>query len=52
MIIDSHQHVFSNTQSQLDFMDKAGVDKTILFQQQCILKMQVIYYSLKLKWIS
>lgn len=31
MIIDSHQHVFSNTQSQLDFMDKPGVDKTILF---------------------
>ncbi len=31
MIIDSHEHVILPTEKQLENMDKAGVDKTILF---------------------
>lgn len=31
MVIDSHEHVILPTEKQLENMDKAGVDKTILF---------------------
>ncbi|MBE6049840.1 MAG: amidohydrolase [Clostridium sp.] len=31
MVIDSHEHIFSNIKSQIELMDKAGVEKTILF---------------------
>jgi predicted TIM-barrel fold metal-dependent hydrolase len=31
MIVDSHEHVILPTENQLENMDKAGVDKTILF---------------------
>ena len=31
MIIDSHEHIFSNINEQLALMDKGGIDKTILF---------------------
>ena len=31
MMIDSHEHIMLPTEKQLQMMDKAGVDKTILF---------------------
>ena len=31
MVIDSHEHIMFPTEVQLDKMDAAGVDKTILF---------------------
>ena len=31
MIVDSHEHIMLPTEKQLKMMDKAGVDKTILF---------------------
>ena len=31
MIIDSHEHIFSDAKKQIELIDKAGVDKTILF---------------------
>ena len=31
MVIDSHEHIMFPTKMQLDKMDAAGVDKTILF---------------------
>ena len=31
MIIDSHEHVMFSTKIQLDKMEAAGVEKTILF---------------------
>lgn len=31
MIIDSHEHIFSNLNMQKELIDKAGVDKAILF---------------------
>ena len=31
MIIDSHEHMMLPTEMQLQMMDAAGIDKTILF---------------------
>ena len=31
MVIDSHEHMMLPTEMQLQMMDKAGIDKTILF---------------------
>lgn len=31
MIIDSHEHIFSNFNKQIEIMDKGGIDKAVLF---------------------
>ncbi|WP_275563879.1 hypothetical protein [Otoolea muris] len=42
MVIDSHEHIMFPTKTQLEKMDAAGVDRTILFAPHRIRKKRVI----------
>lgn len=59
MIIDSHEHIMFPVKMQLDKMDMAGVDKTVLFctaphpeRAGTLNELEMCIPSIRLQWMG